>query len=153
LGKQIKYGPIDGDAPWRTVVGVAGDVEENGDIEETWVPALYPAPVGEMSLVARTSVEPQSLIETVRQQVWEVDPNQPVYGVTTLEDMVAELSAPQRFHTVLFILFADWASSWRRRHLWVDVLLGPSELPRDRECGWRSVPVRDRCAGWSCAAG
>ena len=106
VGKQIKYGPIDGDAPWRTVVGVAGDVEENGDIEETWYLPYTQRRWGEMSLVARTSVEPQSLVETVRQQVWEVDPNQPVYGVTTLEDMVAELSAPQRFHTVLFILFA-----------------------------------------------
>lgn len=106
VGKQIKYGPIDGDAPWRTVVGVAGDVEENGDIEETWYLPHTQRRWGEMSLVARTSGEPQSLIGTVRQQIWEIEPNQPVFGVTTLEDMVADLSAPERFHTVLFFLFA-----------------------------------------------
>lgn len=106
VGKQIKYGPIDGDAPWRTIVGVAGDVEENGDIEETWYLPHTQRRWGEMSLVARTSVEPQGVVASVRQQIWEVDPNQPVYGVTTLEEMVADLSAPERFHTVLFVLFA-----------------------------------------------
>ncbi len=42
----------------------------------------------------------------MRQAIWSIDPNQPVYGITTVADMVRGSLADERFNSVLLALFA-----------------------------------------------
>ena len=46
------------------------------------------APTGSMTLVARTSVDPATLIETTKREIWTIDPMQTFYRTATLEELV-----------------------------------------------------------------
>ena len=80
-----------GNGPWLTVVGVIGDVMDNGlgaDLGPTlYVPYLQQnTPTARISLTIRTKADPLAIANTVRQAVWSVDPIQPVDGVLALDD-------------------------------------------------------------------
>jgi len=52
--------------------------------------------------VVRTAVEPASIVTAVRQAVWSVDRNQPIWRVQTLEQIVdRQLSTPTQSTTLL----------------------------------------------------
>jgi putative ABC transport system permease protein len=100
LGTRIRIGMDDGDAEpyWRTVVGVVGDVRHSGLDEqpraEMYVPlAQLRWPLSGMTFVVRAEQDPLALVEPLRQAVWSVDPEQPVYQVRTMERLVDESSA------------------------------------------------------------
>src|SRR3712207_9046055 len=59
-----------------------------------------------MTLLVRAFQDPESLTASVRRAVLEVDPNQPVYNVQTMEKVVSDSIAPQRFSMMLLIIFA-----------------------------------------------
>ena len=79
LGKQIKL--VQGDAT-LTVVGVVGDAKHYW-LEEQQRPQMYDAYSQDPGLFAtaviRTNVEPLSLSEPVRQAIWKVDAEQPMW--------------------------------------------------------------------------
>jgi putative ABC transport system permease protein len=53
-------------------------------------------------IVVRTAVEPASIVSAVRQAIWSVDKNQPIWRVRTLEDIVdRQLSTPTQSTTLL----------------------------------------------------
>ena len=58
-----------------------------------------------MMLVVRTSNEPASLAAAVRGDIAAVDPQAPVSGVATMEEVVSASVANQRFGALLFLLF------------------------------------------------
>ncbi|MCA1591406.1 MAG: ABC transporter permease [Acidobacteria bacterium] len=91
------------------IVGVVGDVKHrNLEAEpgpETYVSYLQ-APMPYMTLVARTSVDPASLTGSLRGAVQQVDKDQPLYGVKTMEQWVADSVARRRFNTVLLGIFS-----------------------------------------------
>jgi putative ABC transport system permease protein len=100
LGTRVRIGMDDGDAEpyWRTVVGVVGDVRHSGLDEqpraEMYVPlAQLRWPLSGMTFVVRAEQDPLALVEPLRQAVWSVDPEQPVYQVRTMERLVDESSA------------------------------------------------------------
>ncbi|HKQ61382.1 MAG TPA: FtsX-like permease family protein, partial [Candidatus Polarisedimenticolaceae bacterium] len=93
LGRRIKLGRADADRPWRTVVAVVRDVRHFG-IDPQPAPTIY-APRTQlvrsrMTLVVRTRVEPTSLAEALRAEVLAVDPQQPIYDVRAMEQVVAD---------------------------------------------------------------
>jgi putative ABC transport system permease protein len=96
----------------RTIVGVVGNVRFRG-LGEATPPAMYPplaqVPQGRLSLLLRTAVEPTSLAATVRRAVWEVDPDIALFGVDTLQAVLADSVAQPRFRTFLLSLFAGVA--------------------------------------------
>jgi putative ABC transport system permease protein len=109
LGKRIRFGGED--APWYAIVGVVGDVKHMGlDAEEG--PAIYqphaqkPEFLRWMTIVARTSVEPMRLVSAVRSQVLDIDKDQPVYDIATMEQLLSQSVANPRFYMVLLGLFA-----------------------------------------------
>ena len=59
-----------------------------------------------VTLLVRTSGEPESMAAAVRRAVQEVDPNQPVYGVQTMEQVVSDSVASQKLSMLLLLLFA-----------------------------------------------
>lgn len=100
IGKHI----IVGRQTAAEVVGVAGDVKNSGLAAEP-APQLYlpfpQLPWGNMNLLARTAVEPHQLISTLRQQVYALDPDQPVTQVQTIDELLATFRAQPRFTVFL----------------------------------------------------
>jgi predicted permease len=89
VGKRMRIaGPLN-EFPWMEVVGVVKDVKHELSIPTT--PDYYLPHAQDvwssMVLVARTRVEPQALAADIRQQVWSLDKDQPVYNVRTMEEV------------------------------------------------------------------
>src|SRR5262249_50716088 len=53
------------------------------------------------TLVVRTAVDPMSLSEAVRQAVWSVDKDQPVWKIRTVDFLMERDTAPDRFAMVM----------------------------------------------------
>jgi putative ABC transport system permease protein len=106
-GKRFRFGDTKG--PWKTVVGVVGDVLHKGlDASKTLQVYL---PEGQfvdsdMMLVVRTSNEPASLAAAIRAAIAAIDPQAPISGVATMQEVVSASLANQRFGVILFTLFA-----------------------------------------------
>jgi putative ABC transport system permease protein len=112
IGKRIKMGGFNSDAPWLSVVGIVKDVRQfELDIDPkpqvyfpyTQLPYSFLAP---RDLVVRTSADPLSLAAAVRNEVWAVDKDQPVSNITTMAEILSGSLAKQRFNTLLFAIFA-----------------------------------------------
>jgi putative ABC transport system permease protein len=61
------------------------------------------------TLMLRTSQDPTALISAVRQRIHELDPDQPILRIATVDARIAESLKPQRFNTLLMSLFAALA--------------------------------------------
>jgi putative ABC transport system permease protein len=108
IGKRIRfYGPLER-APWLEIVGVIRDVkhELNIPIEpEYYLPLAQDTWTG-MVLVARTSVDPASLAPALRQHVWAIDKDQPVFDVKTMQEVRSSSVALYSFSSVMLGIFA-----------------------------------------------
>jgi putative ABC transport system permease protein len=110
IGKRIKFpGSERNPQPWRTIVGVMGDVKQyvldRKDPMQIYLPeAQYPTSF--MSLVVRTSVDPKTMIAAVRNEIHAVDKDQAIYNVTTLDQLLADSISLRRFSMILLIIFA-----------------------------------------------
>ncbi|HET7871458.1 MAG TPA: ABC transporter permease, partial [Terriglobales bacterium] len=114
VGKRIDVGW--GNPGWSEIIGVVGDSK----LQNLATPAspttymLY-AQVPEIlkflgfSLVVRTSQEPLSAVEAIRKQVNQVDANQTLADIRTMDQVVAESLAPQRAPLWLFGAFSGIA--------------------------------------------
>jgi predicted permease len=109
LGKRLKLGPPQSRQPWAAIVGVVGDIRHDG-VDVDGVPHLY-FPIYQRSgrvlgLMLRSPADPHSLSDPVRRAIQAVDPNLPVFGERTLEEMVAASLAQRRFSAQLMAAFA-----------------------------------------------
>jgi putative ABC transport system permease protein len=109
LGKQVRFVQ---DGTVGSVVGVVGDAKHYY-VDEDQRPQLYVAysqnPGIFATLVIRTSVEPLSLAEQVRQAVWKVDPDQPMWKIRTVDFLVSRSVADRKFLMALMGIFAALA--------------------------------------------
>lgn len=64
---------------------------------------------GSLSFVARTEGEPMAMTGAIRAAIQKVDKDQPVYGFTSLQQVVSDSLATLRFSTLLFGAFAGIA--------------------------------------------
>jgi putative ABC transport system permease protein len=64
---------------------------------------------GTIWLVIRTDSDPASMTSAVRREVHSLDPNLPVYNVSTMEELVQGSVAQARFRTFLLAVFAALA--------------------------------------------
>jgi putative ABC transport system permease protein len=62
-----------------------------------------------MTFVMRTHVEPLTLVGAVRAAVWEVNPDQPITQIATMEQVVHDSVAQPRFAMLLLVVFAGLA--------------------------------------------
>ncbi len=130
LGSRIKWGNKEFGSPWMTVVGVVGDVRQRG-LDTPPRPTLYvpSLQLGEpikmqvgitlrdlmtddarsIELVVRSTSGVAGLQNAVRAAVWNVDPNQPVVRIKTMEQILADTMIVQRFSTSLLAGFAGIA--------------------------------------------
>jgi putative ABC transport system permease protein len=109
-GKRFKKGASRENAPWITIVGVVGDVHQAGLAVPARAEMYLPFQQQEFFppdyLAVRTSGDPLLLAESVRQQIWSVDRQQPVADVMPLERLVGENLAPRRMQASLLGGFA-----------------------------------------------
>ncbi len=112
IGKRIKRGALESDAPWLNIVGVVPETKYRSVPENpTDDPDLY-FPVEERAVDAvlmRTSVEPTSVIGAVRAALREINPEIVMYNVAPMTDRVAAMTSQARFTTWLMGLFAGSA--------------------------------------------
>jgi putative ABC transport system permease protein len=118
LGKRIQLGATpdpDPQNPNMEVVGVVGDVIQGLGIEpkaEMYLPyrqADGVLPVFQLSIVLRTAGDPLLQASALRSALSEIDPNQPLVNVRTMEDNIATTVAQPRFRTWLIGIFAGLA--------------------------------------------
>ena len=110
VGKRLAVGRPESPDDWLTIAGVAKDVRQFGldaaSKPQMYLPYEQAAFFEPNDLVISTNVEPLSLAATVRKAVWEVDKDQPVSDIRTMEDILSESIARQRFSMLLFGIFA-----------------------------------------------
>jgi putative ABC transport system permease protein len=128
IGQQIllRYDPYPVDeARPRQIVGIVGDVKHFGPGEET--PPFVYAPFSQQppvfpggsarahlhkALVLRTSASPRSgetLAVNVKKALAEIDPDQPITAIMTMEDVLTESVGVSRFYMQLLGIFAGVA--------------------------------------------
>jgi len=131
IGRRIQQGG--GAAPdpdnWYSIVGVVADVRGNGagtatgsGLEEEPVAAVYDPLVSILreddegnrtssgwsvrnpQFAVRTSGNPTALVEPIRQRVWELDPNLPIAGVQTMQEVVDDAMVQKSFTMLLLLV-------------------------------------------------
>jgi putative ABC transport system permease protein len=115
LGARIDWGRAKPPHNWMTIVGVVNDVKHSG-LGLPTDPAVYaPFPQSDeawrrwMSLAIRTPGSPAGLIEEVKKQVWSLDRQIPVSDILSMESLMADSLAQERFNMLLLGLFAALA--------------------------------------------
>ncbi len=122
IGKRVRWGYIKSSSPWITIVGVTGNIKQMAVDAPTQYeiyqpssqviasygrlvpPSLLSAQAG--SIVLRTALPPESMIETLHTTVWSIDPRLPVTNVHSMDDALLQTEAPRRFNAVLISSFA-----------------------------------------------
>jgi putative ABC transport system permease protein len=107
LGQHLRFG--DPNSPPLEIIGIAADTKENGLDQETQSGMYLPygaRPAPALTLVLRTQGHPLSFAAAAGAAVRQVDPEQPVSGINTLEGLISETVAQPRFNTSLLALFA-----------------------------------------------
>ncbi|CAN5834523.1 ABC transporter permease [soil metagenome] len=112
LGSVVRVGDH-ASGPWRTVVGVVGDVDHS-DIGGPRRAAMY-LPQSQVTdsylvlTVKGASGSPAALVAPIRGAVRAIDPTVPVYSVEQLENLVAKAVDQRRFVMRLLVVFAGIA--------------------------------------------
>jgi putative ABC transport system permease protein len=107
LGQEIQRGQ--GPQGRYTIVGVVGtinaiDLAQPVNKERIYYPiAQQPRPG--MALVLKSALEPSQLVAQVRSAVQEIDPEQPLASVRTMDEWVSRSLEGRRTPMVLFVLF------------------------------------------------
>ena len=110
IGKRLKPGLSTSNSPWREVIGIVKDVRQNDLIAppkmQMYLSYRQLKNIPANALVVRTTIEPISLAGSVRNAIWSVDKDQSVADIDTMDHIVAEAVARQRFSMFLLGFFA-----------------------------------------------
>jgi putative ABC transport system permease protein len=91
------------------IVGVVPSLRHERLDDAPRAEVLFPfaqQPTGSITLVARTSVDPSTLIETTKREVWTIDPMQTFYRTATLEELIDRTLVTRRFALIVLTGFA-----------------------------------------------
>ncbi len=148
LGKRVRQDP---EGPWREIVGVVGNVHDDGVDQEAVPVVFWPMAMNDfwdeevmvrrsMAYVIRADrpLGPE-LMDDVRQAVWSVNPNLPLANVRSLDEILARSMARTSFTMVMLSVasvvalalgfvgifgVASYAAAQRTREIGVRIALG-----------------------------
>jgi predicted permease len=113
LGQRISLGSP---TRWMQIVGVAGSVHHDGlesePVPEAYIPqlqgfnALGDGFSRNMMVLMRTSADPSTAASFIKTAVKEIDPEQPVGSIQSMDAMIDESVAPRRLNLILMSAFA-----------------------------------------------
>ncbi len=100
IGAQVRIGDY-ASGPWRTVVGVVGDVHHE-DLTAAPRLAMYTPQAQNTDsffvlTVKSASANPSTLVPAIRGVVRELDPTVPIYDIATMNDLLRKAVAPRLF--------------------------------------------------------
>jgi putative ABC transport system permease protein len=107
VGRRIRMGDSDTQAPWRTIVAVVPDMWSDGTDNEDPQAVYFPlaqVPERFVSIIARPRGEPGTLAAPVREVVSGIDPDLPTYFVSTLQARIDEQTWFYRIFGALFMI-------------------------------------------------
>ncbi len=109
IGKRFKIGGINTDNPWLTVVGIYDNVRQGGldrDPRPWFIRPYNQAGWPWVSIVTRTAAAPSSFSDPVKKAMAVIEPNQPVSGIKTMNQVVGDSVSSRRFPMLLLSGFA-----------------------------------------------
>jgi putative ABC transport system permease protein len=111
VGKRIRFsGPLEKN-PWMEIVGIVGNIKHELNLPVT--PEYYLPHAQDswsaMVLVARTKIDPAAVAAPIRQQVWAIDKDQPVFDVLTMQEVRSLSITPYTFSSVVLGIFSGVA--------------------------------------------
>ena len=113
IGQRISNKDVPGPGDWLTVVGVVDDVGQTS-IDTHREPAIY-LPIQQltqtfflehMSFVVRTASDPAVLLPAMRRALRDVDPDQPIGSIGTMESAISATVAEPLFQARLIAAFS-----------------------------------------------
>src|SRR4029077_17537286 len=113
IGKQIQYGNMDGDLHVLNIVGVVGDVRDNG-LDRDPRPTVYtnylqrPAATSEFSIVPRGHGDVATLMSAMRREARTLNPEMPA-KFETIQQIVSASFHTRRFSLMMLGIFAGSA--------------------------------------------
>lgn len=108
LGQKIKHNDR-----IKEIVGVVGNVKLRSLSTKETHPFMY-EPIQQtcwhtMTILIRANQDPLSLANGVRQAVWDVNPNQPILRMRTMEQIIGDAISVELFTTILLSIMAGVA--------------------------------------------
>ena len=116
IGKRIRWGRLDGNRPWFTIVGVVGNMKAIADPNDGEVVGMIARPLSQMFVQSTTPVEDITFIlhsdgklvneSVVRSALGRANSSLAAYGFIWLSDAAARSRTTERF---VFILVSSFA--------------------------------------------
>jgi putative ABC transport system permease protein len=113
LGQRVAIGDPAQKRRFATIVGVAADFRNSGAMRpvrsEIYMPVRQQTEWNQLFLLVRTDGPAGAILPAVREAVRSLDPEQPIYGIRSLEEAAAQSSFQQRIAALLLSIFAGIA--------------------------------------------
>ena len=129
---MLKFAPGISTAPHR-IIGVSADIDDVHFVPEPTLAVYSPFEEGSIfggRLFIHTSANPYSLVTPVTRIIRGMSADQPIEHAATLEDVRAEVLAPDRLNSLVFGVFAAVAlaicGGWGRRRADIGAARGTS---------------------------
>jgi predicted permease len=112
VGQHLRSVPSKADTPpvVSTVIGVVADTHQQS-LESATRPEITKPMVDytQLTLAVRGRADPEALIASVKNQIWTIDKNLPVFEVRTMEQVLDEDTSQRRFESFVMSVFASLA--------------------------------------------
>ena len=113
VGKRFKFGSIDSQLPWVTVIGIASDIRQS-DISLEPEPHIYTSyfqdPTPNVFLILKANSGIHVAIDAIQNAILDVDKKQPIANVNTMKQILGRSLARYQFNATLSGILAAIAT-------------------------------------------